>query len=115
MEPAMHLSGFLTLLLAGLVPQTQTVYQAKVLTFGCNSSTEVVELQRIRSDSTAFQKQLYAKIVYGQCIAIAEGAVVEAVVEKGDPAILRIAARTSPPGYMAPVCDFTPVAAKPKS
>jgi hypothetical protein len=102
----------MTMILALLLPLFQTAYQAKVLTFGCNSSTEVVELQRIRSDQAAFQKQLYAKIVYGQCIAIAEGAVVEGVVERGDQSILRIAARTSPPGYMAPVIDFQPVAAR---
>ena len=93
---------------------TQTAYQAKVLTFGCNSTSEVAELQRVRPDRAAFQKQLYAKIVYGQCIAIAEGSVVEAAAEPGDPTVLRIAARTSPPGYMAPVSDFKPVAAKPK-
>jgi hypothetical protein len=41
--------------------------------------------------------------------------VVKAVVERGQPSILRIAARTSPPGYTAPVSDFTPVVVKPKS
>jgi hypothetical protein len=102
------------MLLALVLSLAPPAYQAKVLTFGCNSTTEVAELQRIRSDQAAFQKQLYAKIVYGQCIAIAQGSVVEAAVEQGDQAILRIAARTSPPGYMAPLSDFKPVEVKPK-
>jgi hypothetical protein len=103
----------MTLFFAFVLTLIPTAYQAKVLTFGCNSTREVAELQRIRSDQAAFQKQLYAKIVYGQCIAIAEGAVVEATVERGEPPVLRIAARTSPPGYMAPMSDFKPLADKP--
>jgi hypothetical protein len=104
----------MSIFLALLLSVSQTVYEAQVLTFGCNSSVEVAELQRIRSDKAAFQSLLYEKITYGQCIAIAKGAVVEGTVEDTDPSVLRVAARTSPPGYMVPVSDFKPVPAKKK-
>jgi hypothetical protein len=94
------------IVLAVLVSALQTVYEAQVLTFGCNSSIEVAQLQRVRSNAEEFQELLYEKITYGQCVLIAKGAVVEGTVESTDHSVLRIAARTSPPGYMAPVGDF---------
>ena len=78
-------------------------YQARVLTYGCNSSVEVTELQKVRSDAEAFQKLLLAQIAYGQCIGIGKGTVVEGTIEQTDRSILRIEARNSPPGYMVPV------------
>ena len=45
-------------ILAVIVAAAQIAYVAQVPTYGCNSTAEVVELQRIRSDKEAFQKLL---------------------------------------------------------
>jgi hypothetical protein len=94
------------LMLTILVSISQLLFKAQVSSFGCNSSKELADLQRIRSDPSAFQNQLYTLVVYGQCIAIARGAVVEGAIEQGDSTVLRINAETSPPGYMVPARDF---------
>ena len=104
----------MSLVLAVLFAAAQAHYQARVLTFGCNSSTEVAELQRIRSDPKTFQNRFLELVTYGQCIAIAKGAVVEGAVESADPSILRLEAASSPPGYMAPRSDFKRVKAAEK-
>jgi hypothetical protein len=104
----------MSLVFAVLFAAVQVHYQARVLTFGCNSSTEVAELQRIRSDAKTFQKRFLELVTYGQCIAIAKGAVVEGAVESADRSVLRVEAASSPPGYMAPVSDFRPVGAAEK-
>ncbi len=52
-------------ILAVLVSAVQVLYEAQVSTFGCNSSAEVFELQRIRADAEAFQQLLYAQVAYG--------------------------------------------------
>jgi hypothetical protein len=93
--------------LAVLLSVLQPKYEARVLTYGCNSTAEVLELQRLRGDAGAFQKQLLRQITYGQCIGIGKGTVVEGTVESAHHGVLRIEARTSPPGYMAPAEDFT--------
>jgi hypothetical protein len=104
-----RLEAALPATIAALLLVLEPRYEARTMTFGCNSTAEVVELQRIRSDPRAFQKLLFTQMAYGQCIAIGKGAVVEGSVEAGDRSILRIEARTSPPGYMAPAEDFAPV------
>jgi hypothetical protein len=94
------------MILAVLVSAFQMLYQAEVPTFGCNSSAEVAELRRLRGDADAFLQRLQAQMVYGQCIAIEQGAVVEGTIEKADTSVLRINAQKDPPGYMVPVGDF---------
>jgi hypothetical protein len=94
-------------IIALVVFASQMLYQAKVATFGCNSSAEVAALQRIRGDADdAFLKRLQALMVYGQCVAIEKGAVVEGTIEKSDTSVLRINAQKDPPGYMVPLADF---------
>ena len=97
------------LLLAAAIP-----YVARVPSFGCNSNAEVAMLQAVRSDPKAFQDLLATKMVYGQCIAIEQGAVVEGAAEGTDPKVLRINERADPPGYMAPAGDFSPRDAEPR-
>jgi hypothetical protein len=98
-------------ILAVLACAVQMLYQARVPTFGCNSSGEVSALQRVRSDAKAFQQLLYTQAAYGQCITISQGAVFEGTVEAADSSMLRIDARRNPPGYMAPSGDFKPAKA----
>jgi hypothetical protein len=99
------------ILFALVISAFQTLYQAQVSTYGCTSSAEVSQLQGIRSDADAFQKLLYTQVVYGQCITIGQGAVVEGTLEKTDTTMLRINAQRDPPGYMVPLDDFKPVRA----
>jgi hypothetical protein len=94
------------MILAVLVSAFQMFYQAQVSSFGCNSSSEVAELQKVRSETEVFQKLLYAQIVYGQCIMIEQGAVVDGTVEKADTSVLRINVQSNPPGFMVPLGDF---------
>jgi hypothetical protein len=84
-------------------------YEARVRTYGCNSSSAVAELEKARAEPTAFQKLLLTRIAYGDCIGIGKGTVVEGALEQGDRSVLRIEARNSPPGYMAPLADFRPL------
>jgi hypothetical protein len=93
----------LLLVLAALSP---VYYEATVPTFGCNSTQEVEALLAIRHDPVEFQKQLITKAVYGQCVTVAPGAVVDGSVDETDRSILRIEASISPPGLMAPAGDF---------
>src|SRR6266496_971343 len=93
------------MILAVLVSALQVLYEAQVSTFGCNSSAEVAELQRIRADAETFQKLLYAQVAYGQCSPIARGAVVEGTVVKTDTSVLLINAQSAPPGYFAPLLE----------
>lgn len=93
-------------IIALLVFASQMLYEAQVPTFGCNSSAEVSELRKIRADADAFLNRLQAQMVYGQCVAIEKGAVVEGVIEKNDTSVLRINAQKDPPGYMVPLSDF---------
>jgi hypothetical protein len=95
-------AALLALLLAALQPR----YEARVLTYGCNSTAEMRELRRLRGDPRAFKEHLIRQTAYGQCIGIGQGTVVEGTIEAADSTVLRIEARQSPPGYMAPAEDF---------
>jgi hypothetical protein len=93
-------------LLAILVAAAPTLYEAKVMTFGCNSIEEVSDLLHIRPDEKAFQKALYEQIFYGQCVAIEKGKVVEGSVEATNSSMLLVDREILPPGYLAPLDDF---------
>jgi hypothetical protein len=94
-------------ILAVLLIGSQTIYyEAKVPTFGCTSIEEVTELQEIRSDQRAFQMKLAEKSLYGQCVTVLQGTVVEGSIEPQYNSILRVNGQVSPPGYEAPLDDF---------
>jgi hypothetical protein len=93
-------------ILVVLAAASQLIYEAKVTTYGCNSIAEVTQLQRIRSDKDAFHKRLYQQLVMGECIAIAQGQVVDGSAVESDASVLRVGARVTPPGFMAPSADF---------
>jgi hypothetical protein len=103
-----------TLLAALLVASQITYYEAKVTTFGCTSMEEVHRLQGLRSDQKAFQMALLEKQIYGECVAIMEGTLVEGSIEATDDSILRVQQHTQPPGYEAPLDDFKIKATKGK-
>lgn len=90
-----------------LVAASQTFYEAKVPTFGCNSSADVAKLQALRTDPAGFKKELIAQVAYGQCIAIDKGVVIDGSIEEAEKAVLRVGRAVDPPGYMAPLDDFT--------
>jgi hypothetical protein len=95
-------------ILTVLVVAAQSVYyEAKVSTFGCFSVAEVQELQRVRDDAKAFQMALLTKQMQGQCIGIVKGTLVEGVVAGRNKSILRVNGKIDPPGYEAPLDDFT--------
>jgi hypothetical protein len=81
-----------------LVASQTTYYTAKIPTFGCTSIDEVSQLQRIRSDQKAFQAALIEQQIYGQCVAILQGTLVEGSIETTDTSILRVNMQTDPPG-----------------
>ena len=89
-----------------LAVTSQMLYVANTGTFGCTSIQEIAGLQRIRSDTRAFQKELYEQIFEGQCVEIAKGKVVEGSIEATDPSILRVDRQLQPPGFVAPLRDF---------
>lgn len=97
---------------AVLVSASQMLYEAQVPTFGCNSRAEVSKLQAVRSDARAFQQLLTAQVVYGQCVMIPKGAVVEGSIADTGTATLLINAKSDPPGYVVPLRDFKPKNAK---
>ncbi|HEX7335664.1 MAG TPA: hypothetical protein VF252_00540 [Gemmatimonadales bacterium] len=100
-------------ILAVLISLSQMLYQAQVSSYGCSSNAEVIELQQIRADPEAFQKLLFTQVVYGQCITIGQGAVVEGVADPTDTTVLRINVQSDPPGYIVPWGDFKPLEADP--
>ena len=81
-------------------------YEAKVMSFGCTSIEEVHRLQSIRSDQKAFQMALLEKQIYGECVTILKGTVVEGSIETNDKSVLRVNGQVEPPGYEAPRHDF---------
>ena len=89
-----------------LVASQMTYYEAKVTTFGCTSIEEVSRLQTIRSDQKAFQMALLEKQMYGECVTILQGTLVQGSVEDTDKSILRVNQQIEPPGYEAPRDDF---------
>jgi hypothetical protein len=72
------------LFLSSLVVALQQYYTAKVTTFGCTSIEEVSQLQSIRSDQKAFQTALTEQQLYGECVTILQGTVVEGSIETTD-------------------------------
>jgi hypothetical protein len=98
-----------SILLLFFVSDAPVLYRAQVSSFGCTSRAEVSQLQKVRAHPEAFQKLLFTQAAYGQCIAIAKGAVVEGSVEQADTTLLRINEQRDPPGYMAPSSDFKAV------
>jgi len=103
------------MLKAGVVPMLvvlaagaqATYYEAKVASFGCNSIHEVHELLSVRSDPKAFPLALLTKQVEGQCVVIQPGTKVEGAIEDADKSILRVNGDSDPPGYEAPLDDFS--------
>jgi len=94
------------LILGIVVVASALVYEAKVTTFGCNSLSVLSELKRIRTDKEAFNKALFQQMVFGECIAIPQGQVVDGAPVDKDASALRVGAQVTPPGFMAPVDDF---------
>ena len=72
------------LLAVAIVASQTTYYEAKVTTFGCTSIDAVSQLQKVRSDQKAFQAALAEQQIYGQCVAILQGTVVEGSIETTD-------------------------------
>ena len=95
-----------TILAVALVASQVTYYQAKVTTFGCTSLEEVHRLRGLRSDQKAFQMALIEKQMYGECVTILAGTVVQGSVEHAEGSILRVNLEVEPPGYEAPLEDF---------
>lgn len=93
-------------LLVVLAAVTPAYYEATVSTFGCNSTAEVLSLLSVRNNPEEFGKQLMAKVVYGQCVTIGQGAVVDGSADESNAAMMRIEVAASPPGLMAPASDF---------
>jgi hypothetical protein len=89
-----------------LVTSQVTYYEAKVTTFGCTSITEVQRLRGLRSDQKAFQMALLEQQMYGHCVTILKGTLVQGVIEANDKSILRVNQQIEPPGYEAPFDDF---------
>jgi hypothetical protein len=96
------------IILAVLVSASQVLYEAIVPTFGCNSSEEVTNLERIRSDEKAFQALLSERLIQGECVMFLKGAEVEGSIENTDSTLLHVQARVDPPGYIVPIADFKP-------
>jgi hypothetical protein len=44
--------------------------------------------------------------LYGQCVTISKGTVVEGSIETADKSILRVNMQVDPPGHEAPLGDF---------
>jgi hypothetical protein len=95
-----------TILAVTLVASQMTYYEAKVTTFGCTSIDVVSQLQKVRSDQKAFQAALMEKQMYGECVTILTGTLVQGSVEAADKTILRVNQQFEPPGYEAPRDDF---------
>ena len=95
-----------TILAVALVASQTTYYEAKVTSFGCTSIDAVSQLQKVRSDQKAFQMALMEKQMYGECVTILKGTLVQGSVEAADKSILRVNQQVEPPGYEAPRDDF---------
>ncbi len=94
------------ILAVALAASQMTYYEAKVTTFGCTSIDVVSQLQKVRSDQKALQAALVEKQMYGECVTILKGTLVEGEIETTDKSILRVNGRVEPPGYEAPRDDF---------
>ena len=94
------------ILVVALAASQATYYEAKATTFGCTSVEAVSKLQAVRSDQRAFQTALLEQQIYGECVAIVKGTLVEGQIETTDKSILRVNGQVDPPGYEAPLDDF---------
>jgi hypothetical protein len=94
------------ILAVALAASQMTYFEAKVTTFGCTSIDVVSQLQKVRSDQKAFQAALMEKQMYGECVTILKGTLVQGEVETTDKTILRVNGQVEPPGYEAPRADF---------
>ena len=95
-----------TILAVALVASQMMYYEAKVTNFGCTSIDAISQLQKVRSDQKAFQMTLMEKQMYGECVTILKGTLVQGSVEAADKSILRVNQQVEPPGYEAPRDDF---------
>jgi hypothetical protein len=95
-----------TILAVVLAASQMTYYEAKVTSFGCTSIDTVSQLQKVRSDQKAFQMALIEKQMYGECVTILKGTLVQGSIEAADSSILRVNQEVEPPGYEAPRDDF---------
>jgi len=95
-----------TLLAVALVASQTTYYEAKVTSFGCTSIDAVAQLQKVRSDQNAFQAALVEKQMYGECVTVLKGTLVQGSIETADKSILRVNQEVEPPGYETPRDDF---------
>jgi hypothetical protein len=93
-------------MVAILIAASQTMYVAKVPSFGCTSIDEVQQLQSLRSDANAFKQTLIEKQLSGQCVEVLPGTLVQGEIEAADPSILRVNKDIDPPGYETPLQDF---------
>ena len=94
------------ILAIALVASQTTYYEAKITTFGCTSIDAVSQLQKVRSHGKGFQAALMEKQMYGECVAILKGTLVQGSIEVADDSILRVNQEIEPPGYEAPLGDF---------
>jgi len=95
-----------TILAIALVASQTTYYEAKVTTFGCTSIDLVAQLQKLRADGKAFHAALMEKQIYGECVAILKGTLVQGSIEATADSTLRVNQEIDPPGYEAPLGDF---------
>jgi hypothetical protein len=104
------------MLLAVLAVSSQSLYAAHVNTFACNSAGDVSELRQARGNAEEFQTLLLQKFVYGACLQIGAGTVVEGAADKNDKTMLQVQTTQDPPGYLVPAEDFKEAqAAKPEA
>jgi hypothetical protein len=94
------------ILAVALAASQLTYYEAKVTSFGCTSIDAMNQLQSVRSDQKAFQMALIEKQMYGECVTILKGTLVQGSIEESDSSILRVNQEVEPPGYEAPRDDF---------
>ena len=90
-----------------VVAATQQLYQAQVPTYGCNSSENVTNLEKLRpTDEKTFQAQLAERVVQGDCVLFIRGSLVEGTDPDTAARLLHVQARLDPPGYISPLNDF---------
>ena|SRR5262249_50243644 len=89
-----------------LVASQMAYYESKVPSFGCTSIDALSQLQRVRSNAQDFRKALTEKQLYGECVEILEGTLVEGAIESSDSSVLRVNMQSDPPGFEAPLADF---------
>ncbi len=94
------------MILAVFLIASQSFFEAKLNTFGCTSSEEVLKLQQIRHDEKTFRTELLQQIFYGECVEISKNAIVEGSPDNDDSSMLLVDREIEPPGYIAPSDNF---------